>query len=730
MRRLLRRASRTRRTMSALVPMAVILAVVVGLPHAVAEGCPNSCSMNGDCSTDNTCSCYATYSGADCSKRSCPTGVAYAQKATATDTVHSAVECSNAGICNTDTGQCDCFTGHEGAACQRTSCPNDCSGRGRCATIQEISTLYGPDTDSGTMGDGAGPSYTLWDAEVTYGCVCDWGYTGGDCSQRHCPHGDDFVTTGQYDRAITFTTDNTVDAAISGYFQIVFDGHRSGHISADATVGDAQACKEAFESMENIETARCLRGDVSGTNKQVATYTVAMKFATYGMNNLFYHDSSIPLSSFTCDGSQATAASGTVSCAISDLIPSMTTSGDNNAGGSQTILVEIDNDYEYPNTFKWSVDNGAYTTGVAIPVGLSVTLQNSVVVTFAARTGYTIGQVWTLAVSNTDSVLVGVPTQVEHEACGGRGICDTSTGSCTCSSHYEGLFCGQEKFFMAETDDPKLHLVDYDTTYRGNMLIIETERSESASFNIILAKTQGTEVFKVTGEGKVSMKDATVSGAVTANQFVSSTGATINAVGLQVDAGGATFSAGPLLVEDGGAEITSAESATPALTVTGTHTTFSSSVLKISSSTTGSSAFNLLELEASGSTKFVVDGTGAVTTAGGVTIDSGGLTVTGGLNVVDTGFTVVDGGVHVTDSATNGGLVMLATNTGFAANVIHGKTTRSSNAAFNMLLLEAAGTDLFSVDGTGTTTVHQVRAVRNTRRARLISQLIRCVRVG
>ena len=33
--------------------------------------------------------------------------------------------------------------------------------------------------------------YELWDAEITYGCKCDPGYMGADCSQRYCPSGFD-----------------------------------------------------------------------------------------------------------------------------------------------------------------------------------------------------------------------------------------------------------------------------------------------------------------------------------------------------------------------------------------------------------------------------------------------------------------------------------------------------------------------------------------------------------
>lgn len=50
----------------------------------------------------------------------CPTGVAWADKAYAADYAHQPTECSNAGICNRETGTCQCFPGFTGNACQRS----------------------------------------------------------------------------------------------------------------------------------------------------------------------------------------------------------------------------------------------------------------------------------------------------------------------------------------------------------------------------------------------------------------------------------------------------------------------------------------------------------------------------------------------------------------------------------------------------------------------------------
>ena len=54
------------------------------------------------------------------------------------DEGHYYMECSNRGICDTKEGVCECFAGYSGAACQRQSCPNDCSGHGTCETITEL----------------------------------------------------------------------------------------------------------------------------------------------------------------------------------------------------------------------------------------------------------------------------------------------------------------------------------------------------------------------------------------------------------------------------------------------------------------------------------------------------------------------------------------------------------------------------------------------------------------
>lgn len=93
---------------------------------------------------------------------------------------HFYMPCSNNGICDETRGICVCFEGFEGAACNRTSCYNDCSNHGRCLPIGSVA----PDDTE----------YRLWDQSINRGCLCDPGWEGPDCSQRICPGNDDPLT--------------------------------------------------------------------------------------------------------------------------------------------------------------------------------------------------------------------------------------------------------------------------------------------------------------------------------------------------------------------------------------------------------------------------------------------------------------------------------------------------------------------------------------------------------
>lgn len=155
---------------------ALLLIVAALAVASVAARCPNGCSGHGNCGRDDKCACWANWQGNDCSLRTCGYDKAWALNKY---DPHFYAECSNKGICDRSTGECDCFDCYEGRACTRSSCPNDCSGHGKCRYINEQSNSA---------------TYVGWDAAKIQVCVCDGGFYGPDCSQRYCPMGDDPMT--------------------------------------------------------------------------------------------------------------------------------------------------------------------------------------------------------------------------------------------------------------------------------------------------------------------------------------------------------------------------------------------------------------------------------------------------------------------------------------------------------------------------------------------------------
>lgn len=180
------------------------------LPLARSE-CPRGsdkriCSGVGECDIYSRCVCSAGFYGPNCALRTCPSAKAWSSPAGTlvpnagpTRGVHDDAICSARGVCHPETGRCECQFGFEGAACERMSCPTGispeqgshaghahvCSGRGLCTNLERLAAEF-------NFWESPRPAYNEpWDKDKVYGCLCDPGFFGYDCSLRECPVGGD-----------------------------------------------------------------------------------------------------------------------------------------------------------------------------------------------------------------------------------------------------------------------------------------------------------------------------------------------------------------------------------------------------------------------------------------------------------------------------------------------------------------------------------------------------------
>ena len=210
------------------------LLLLVWVCAPAASQCPSRCSGHGRCNSYSKCDCWNGWQGADCSLRTCAAGTAWFDVASSTDSAHAPAECANMGHCDRATGLCNCRAGFEGMACERMACPNSCSGHGQCLSLSSAASIY----------DGFKLNHTtsyenVWDARMIYGCTCDVGFSGFDCSLRDCGRGDDFRTLDQRNEVATLYC--VCPPPCSGTFQLLFQGKRSIDIPFDANNGTLAA---------------------------------------------------------------------------------------------------------------------------------------------------------------------------------------------------------------------------------------------------------------------------------------------------------------------------------------------------------------------------------------------------------------------------------------------------------------------------------------------------------
>lgn len=151
---------------------------------------------------------YAEWTGADCSRRTCPRSTSWTEVGDFHDSGKTfrcshrvQVECSDQGVCDHATGLCECFPGFTGHACQRTACPDDCSGHGSCRSnrdfaydfaVAKTNQLLQTHKSTEKFHTNYIATYDkAWDSNHLYGCLCDRGYRGPNCALVECPSSND-----------------------------------------------------------------------------------------------------------------------------------------------------------------------------------------------------------------------------------------------------------------------------------------------------------------------------------------------------------------------------------------------------------------------------------------------------------------------------------------------------------------------------------------------------------
>eukprot|EP01031_Cornospumella_fuschlensis_P033531 gene33531-40566_t len=287
-------------------PAFLLIAVLLSLCTQVLANCPNFCSGRGSCNSEGKCICEPGFVAADCSQQKCPSGPAWSGKPHGLNMAHRSSECSNQGLCDRDTGRCQCFDGFEGTSCERAKC--DCNGHGTCATINTLrETLYPALYTT---------PYALWDRNQTTACICDVGYTGPGCEERMCPKGDDPLTPFSSYRSIVVTVEHVAASPSGGSHRFSFMGQS---LALPVTIWSEQECQRAFSTVPNIDAVQCGVKRLGRFNG----YSLLLQFLSFPVipheNNLYTHGGNPPLFAFSCDSSSVQTV-GRASCRVADVV--------------------------------------------------------------------------------------------------------------------------------------------------------------------------------------------------------------------------------------------------------------------------------------------------------------------------------------------------------------------------------------------------------------------------
>ena len=335
----------------------------------------------------------------DCSDRICPYDIAWVDTPDRSGIFHRYTECSGKGICDRTSGNCACFDGFEGAACQRSACPNGCSGHGMCEFIQDLGfeSVWNNYQLDGFDDDTKHFAYHLWDKSKSRACRCDAQYGDVDCSKRMCPYGTDVLTV----------QDNLLVGSKYATQTIIIVAATEASTPGAASILQGSTFALTFVSKLNETfTTIPIVFDKNDLNEMANN----IKIALLNLPNRVIDGITVTASNsfgYTQTVEPAGLITTTTTSTIYPVTITFIFSGDSVAGVQNPIILE-----------NYSCQDGC------TPKITGLNLNTRIEYDFESQTNLT-----------TPSIFY---TSFE---CGRRGKCDYTTGTCMCFSGYSGENC-------------------------------------------------------------------------------------------------------------------------------------------------------------------------------------------------------------------------------------------------------------------------------------------------
>jgi hypothetical protein len=307
----------------------------------------------------------------------------------------------------------------------------------------------------------AATTYTLWDADMIMGCVCDDGWTGYDCSERECPRGDDPLTTGGADEVQTFKCVCSSGCS-SGTFRFTFRGAVSTALAVTATLADLETALEAMSTIDIVTLSWSVAGGTGNAATAALCHASDNRTAAITFNS---ESGDLPLLLATDDSNDialtmAEGTKGTKENATCNNRGFCTSDALSEYGGTCNCVdlgIIAFNSSNGAGALGDRGDCGVLATGVTIancPLSSFTTTgtdfcsghgtcstSNKTCTCFPGWKGHNcelrgcpMGRAWFDEATSSN-------TAHADAECSLRGRCDSGTGKCTCQEGFEGSAC-------------------------------------------------------------------------------------------------------------------------------------------------------------------------------------------------------------------------------------------------------------------------------------------------